>query len=389
MILALLLHLIAIPTLALQLLMAVPAEGWRHCWKRLPLFILIWMVFSTLILFHVIGHLLDEILFFGYRKTPIKEPVFILGIPRSGTTFLQRLLGKDTSFTTFTTWEALLAPSISEKFFFLLLGKLLRPLETLVLGMRKKIFRDMDAIHQIRLQEPEEDFLLLLPLRACLLLVFLCPGSKHFWQLGNFDNDIPAYLRRIILSFYTLCLKKHLYFHKQRHQDIKNGATDDCKRLLSKNPSFTSWTESILDAFPDARLVACIRPPAEVVPSQLSSLRPVMDLLGNGKLSDSTQMKMIELLHGYYKKIGRHQQDKQFFMLHMQSLRTSPESTLRELITYLGLDTLDLFSEEISKAKKYNSGHQYNLDEFSLTEQLIQERFDDTWPIQPNPLIQD
>jgi len=73
----------------------------------------------------------------------------------------------------------------------------------------------------------------------------------------------------------------------------------------------------------------------------------------------------------------------------MQSLRNSPESTLGELIQYLGLDTLELFSEEISKAKQYNSGHQYNLDGFSLTEQLIQDKFKDTWPIQPNPLIQD
>lgn len=383
MILALLLHLIVIPTLALQLVAAVPSEGWRHCWKRLPLFVLAWILFSTLILFHVLGHLIDEVLFFGYRKTPIKDPVFILGIPRSGTTFLQRLLGKDTSFTTFTTWEALLAPSITEKYFFLLLGKLLHPLGTLVLGIRQKLFRDMDAIHQIRLQEPEEDFLLLLPLRACLLLVFLCPESKHFWKLGNFDNDIPAYLRRIILSFYTLCLKKHVYFHKQR------DSANSCKRLLSKNPSFTSWSGSIQEAFPDARLIACVRPPVEVVPSQLSSLRPVMSLLGNGKLSANTQKKMIELLHCYYNKIDQHQQDNQFFILHMQSLKNSPDSTLGALIRFLGLGTLEMFSEEISKAKHYSSDHHYNLDEFSLTEQLIQEQFDDTWPIQPTPLLQD
>lgn len=383
MILALLLHLIAIPALALQLLIAVPAEGWRYSWKRLPLFILAWLLFSTLILLHFLGHLLDEILFFGYRKTPIREPVFILGIPRSGTTFLQRLLGKDASFTTFTTWEALLAPSITEKYIFELLGELLRPLETLVLKIRKKLFRDMDAIHQIRLQEPEEDFLLLLPIRACLLLVFLCPESKHFWKLGNFDNDIPDFLRRIILSFYKLCLKKHVYFHKQ------SSSSPDCKRLLSKNPSFTSWAESILDAFPDARLIACVRPPVEVVPSQLSSLRPVMSLLGSGKLSVNTQRKMIELLHCYYRKIRQHQQDSQFFILHMNSLRNSPESTLVDLIRFLGLGTLEMLSEEISKAKHYNSDHHYNLDEFSLTEQLIQEQFEDTWPIQPNPLLQD
>ena len=98
---ALLLHLLAIPVFAWQLLRAVPAEGWRHVWKRIPLFGLIWILFSLLNLLHIIGHLADEVLFRNYRRTAIREPVFIIGIPRSGTTFLQRLLGCEQKFTTF------------------------------------------------------------------------------------------------------------------------------------------------------------------------------------------------------------------------------------------------------------------------------------------------
>ena len=60
---ALLLHLLAIPVFGLQLLRAVPAEGWRHAWKRIPLFGLIWTLFSLLNLLHIIGHLADEVLF--------------------------------------------------------------------------------------------------------------------------------------------------------------------------------------------------------------------------------------------------------------------------------------------------------------------------------------
>jgi hypothetical protein len=35
---------------------------------------------------------LDRVFFRGYRKQPIDRPIFIVGNPRSGTTFLHRLL---------------------------------------------------------------------------------------------------------------------------------------------------------------------------------------------------------------------------------------------------------------------------------------------------------
>ena len=41
-----------------------------------------------------IGFLLDSIFFSGYRDQPVRKPVFIIGPPRSGTTFLQRLLAR-------------------------------------------------------------------------------------------------------------------------------------------------------------------------------------------------------------------------------------------------------------------------------------------------------
>jgi len=368
MVFALLQHLIAIPSLAVHLLLSVPAEGWRHSWKRLPLFLLLWVMFSLLNLLHLFGHILDEILFFGYRKKTICEPVFILGIPRSGTTFLQRLLSHDKQFTTFTTWEALLAPSVTEKYLFLVLGRILTPMGKILLSIRKRLFKRMDRIHQIRLQEPEEDFLLLLPLEGCLLQAFLCPTMTRFWQLGSFDRDVPEMRRRALLSFYTHCIKKHLHFH---------GAN---RRLLSKNPSFTSWTDSLLNSFPDAKLIVCTRPPSEVVPSQFSSLRPMMNLIGSGKLIGSAQKHMIDILHHYYEIIQKHQQNHRLKTLSMESLRNQLETILESLQPFLSLPSIEVFAGEISRSQGYQSNHQYNLAEFSLSENDVNEKFSDVWP---------
>lgn len=178
--------------LALRLLKAIPDEGWQHVWKRLPLFILIWLFYALLNLMHIIGHLIDEIIFLRYQKTQIKRPVFIVGVPRSGTTLLQRIIAEDDNFSTLQTWEALLAPSISEKYLFIFIGKLLNPLSGFFGLVRRKLFKNMDQIHEIRIKAAEEDFLLLLPLEACFLLVLLCPKSNHYWNLAAFDKDCDS-----------------------------------------------------------------------------------------------------------------------------------------------------------------------------------------------------
>lgn len=370
MLIALLLHLVAIPALAMYLLFAIPAEGWRHAWKRLPLFLLLWVIFSVLSVVHVIGHILDEVFCFRYRRILPREPVFILGIPRSGTTYLQRRLGNDRRFTTFTTWEALLAPSVCERLFYRGAGWLLKPAERLVIALRKRLFGHMDTIHRIRLDEPEEDFLLLLPLLACLLTAFVCPRAKHFWRLGWFDMKLPGWYRRTVMTFYTRCMQKHLYYHGEH------------LRFLSKNPSFTSLVASLLDTFPDASVVACTRAPAEVLPSQLSSLRPAMTILGSGKLSPETQNTMIGMLHHYYSQLLQYRQDARVHMLPMAQLQADTDQAMSSLYAFLAMSLpadASAGSGETADGTRYASAHQYSLAEFSLTEDFVEDRFRHVW----------
>ena len=72
-------------------------------------------LFLTLQAVHWICFVLDEVCFPSYRQMKLKEPVFVLGVPRSGTTFLHKTLQRDSRYTTFSVWECLFAPSIFER----------------------------------------------------------------------------------------------------------------------------------------------------------------------------------------------------------------------------------------------------------------------------------
>src|SRR5512138_833435 len=81
--------------------------------KFLLLFFLIWPMGTLIIWF---CFFLDDILFPGYKTQPIEKPLFILGNLRSGSTFLHRLLSRDTeTFTSLTIWDIFLTPSVTQK----------------------------------------------------------------------------------------------------------------------------------------------------------------------------------------------------------------------------------------------------------------------------------
>ena len=132
---------------------ALLEHGWAALFKRLLIFILGIPLFWSLQLLHWFGMLLDTLLFPSWKNTKVDSPVFITGIPRSGTTFLQRTLAQDKRFTSTPIWELLFAPSVSEKVFWTKVGRFLRPLRTF-LG-RQKFFSKMEAIHSLKLDEPE------------------------------------------------------------------------------------------------------------------------------------------------------------------------------------------------------------------------------------------
>ena len=83
--------------------------------RRAFFLLIVYPLFLAVQLLHWLGFLLDELLFPHYRKTAVQRPVFITGIPRSGTTFVHRTLAKDPRFTSLSTWEALIAPSITQR----------------------------------------------------------------------------------------------------------------------------------------------------------------------------------------------------------------------------------------------------------------------------------
>src|SRR5262249_7170466 len=84
--------------------------------KRIIFLILFYLVWIPGSLVHWLCFWLDDIFFPGHKPQPIEKPLFILGNLRSGSTFLHRLLSRDSeTFTSLTIWDIYLTPSVIQK----------------------------------------------------------------------------------------------------------------------------------------------------------------------------------------------------------------------------------------------------------------------------------
>jgi len=331
-----------------------------------PLFIL-WQAL------HWLGLALDEVFFRGYRSIAIRDPLFVIGPPRTGTTFLHHVLARDPAYTTFRTWECLFGLSVTARKVGLALGRLDRllgrPAGRLAAVLGRAVAGPLDDIHPLRLDEPEEDFLCLMPIAACFLLVVPFPNADWLWRTARLDTDIPERERRQVIGWYRRCIQKHLYVFGEE------------RKYLSKNASFCGLMDTLLDEFPDARILVTWRDPGAAVPSQLSSLRPALKVVGYRNVTESFRDALTDLTCYYFLHSADVEERRpgRVTTITNDDLRQRLDVAVEAAYARLGLavspELRQILDEYTDVSRASRSTHRYSLDEFGFDEELIRSRF--------------
>jgi len=300
--------------------------------RRLAFLALVFPLFCALQGIHWVAFVLDECFFRDYRRVEVREPLFIVGIPRSGTTYAHRELAvDDETFTTFSTWEAILAPSITERKMVAALDRLDHrlggPGRRAIEWLTHRAAGDVHAVHEVSPGAPEEDYLALLPAGSCFLMRMAFPFSEWLRDTARLEAmDPPA--RERLVGFYRRCLQKHLYCAPE-------GA-----RLLSKNAAFVSWLGELRRTFPDARFVVTVREPGAALGSQLRAIEPARQFFGTDPEGDETTADFARLFARNYRVlrdfVGDGATDR-VALVETEELRADPGALLSAAAERLGL----------------------------------------------------
>ena len=83
-------------------------------WKRIGVLCGLFIILPLLMVINHVGFVLDDLLYPKWRAQTIHKPLFVVGNPRSGTTWFHRLMAEEQSlFTSFRTWELLIGASVT------------------------------------------------------------------------------------------------------------------------------------------------------------------------------------------------------------------------------------------------------------------------------------
>lgn len=309
--------------------------------------ILLYLAFTPILLFHWLCLFLDEIFFRGYRQQIIEKPVFILGVPRSGTTFLHRTMAEDSRrYSSVSTWEVFLAPSILQRKIVLFVAGIDRligsPLARIVRWLETKLFKGLEGVHDVALEAAEEDYLLLLPILSCFILFLPFPESSHIWNLARFDWQADQKSKQRIMSFYRASLQKHLYVHGKG------------RCYLSKNAAFASWPKALHETFPDARFIICMREPHKAIPSLLGSLEGGARFfqldLSKGRMPDM----LVGMMQKYYQHLLR-EFPVPAPIIHMAELKTDVSGVIASIYAGFGDEITPEYAEKLVDLKQQAS----------------------------------
>ena len=347
--------------------------------KRFAMFLVIIPALGMLQLVHWLGFLLDELFFPGYRKVEVKAPLFILGVPRSGTTLLQRVLSRDEDqFTGYTLAEQYFAPSIVEWHFWRGVARVDRALggfgEKLLRVVDRRIFRDIKSIHPTSLFWHEEDEMLFFPLFSTGFLLYIFPFREELHHLVYFDAQTPGHEQQLIMEYHKACIQRHLYVHGPH------------KRYMAKNILSSAKLNAFRKTFPDACIVCNVRSPYDCVPSNLSLVHFLWRQFDNGGDPIEVRDAFSEVLHHLYQHPMRVLQDwpeQQRAVVLYPELRADLRGVVTRLYAQFGLETTPAaaraLEEEFEKASRYSSRHRYTLDAYNLTPEMILEEFRDVF----------
>jgi hypothetical protein len=250
--------------------------------------------FLALEVVHRIAFVLDDLFYPGWRDEPVEAPVFVVGAPRSGTTWFHRLLARDrATFTAMSLGEILVAPAVCQKKLLLGLAALDRwlgaPLARAYRALHKRSPSPFGDVHEYDLMAAEEDELLMLHLWASHIQCLLCAHDPYQETLAYFDRNASRDRRSKVMGFYRDMLKRHLY--------VVGGR----RHFLSKNPCFAARLLSLNETFPDARMVVMLRTADQVIPSVLNLTAVVASALCNRDLEGPAHVeRTLRLVEHFY-----------------------------------------------------------------------------------------
>lgn len=298
-----------------------------------------------------------------HRDVPIERPVFLMGLPRTGTTALHRYLHADPGAQGLEMW----------------LTQYPQPRPPRETWESDPIFTAMQqAFTAHHVESPEFmgiHYMDATTVEECWRLLRQTGKSNSYESLAN----VPRYTAWLQQQDWTDAYARH----KQNLQLV--GLNDPEKRWILKNPSHMTALDALMTVYPDALIIYTHRDPVTCIASSCSlSAETTVGHSSTyvGGVVGRTQLDLwSRAFHAFHDARPKYDQS-QFIDIAFKDLVTDPLGVTRRVYDQFGLDwtpAAQAAIEEIdqeSKQGKAKPSHTYALEDYGLTEAEVRAAFD-------------
>ena len=295
----------------------------------------------------------------------VERPILIVGLPRTGTTMLHRILAKDPRFHTMAWWEARFPSPLSE-------DDVVDPSKRIEMARAEvsamvTAVPELLAMHPLDAELPDEEVILM---EQAFMSAFDSYGNVGGYMEWLFEQDqTPAYTY----------LRKQLQF--LQWQKRRRGIM--AQRWLLKAPHHTHLMPTLFKVFPDIQVIQTHRDPLQTIPSMGSFAYTLWQLF-----SDSADPKVAgrqwaaKFARGMRNALRfRDSQTSDRFMdvWYLDAVAKSME-VIEKVYPFIGM-TLDDTTRARMKdwlatsSREGRPAHEYSIEGMGLTKQQLETDF--------------
>ncbi|MGV9839238.1 sulfotransferase family protein [Nocardia niigatensis] len=296
-----------------------------------------------------------------HAETQVTRPIFVTGLPRTGTTALHRLLAADPQHQALEMW----------------LADFPQPRPPRDTWDDNPVYQAVDkGFAQHRIENPE--FMGVHYMTAAEV--------EECWQLLRQTVKSISYESLAYLPSYSEWLRKQDWTdayarHKKNLQLIGLG---DNRRWVLKNPSHLFALDALMKVYPDALIIQTHRDPVTIVGSSCSLSERATQGWSTTFVGEKIGESQLELwsrgLREFNTARARYNPD-QFLDIEFDELRADPFATVEKIYSAFGLDYTDSARgamtalDEESKSGDRKPVHKYSLADYGLTEDQVRAEF--------------
>ena len=304
----------------------------------------------------------------------IDRPVFIVGINRTGTTYLHRLMARDPKFWSLRSYE-FMGPVLPPEQYATVAGTPEDPRrahfdEALDVSGVRETFA---GIHHIDIDEPEEDFpILKLAFATWTLAVqYRVPGYAR-WLAETGCRNAYAHHRRIM---------QHYTWQRRQRDPGRTG------QWLFKMPGHLMELEALHEAYPDALLIQTHREPRQFMGSWNSMVERIRSQSSEPRPRQEFGAEQLDFMSGMLNKATRFRQahpesQDRWVDVNYYDLIEDPLGIIRNIYDRFDwklepdtIDSMERWQMRQMERRRAEVRHRYDLQDFGLTPKMVDEAF--------------